>query len=269
MTITGNTSDTANSLINQYLLEFEGEPKVTDNGSIIYFFPELLRTAQSLERKEPAALKNPERKMIVPFNGNPKKTNAWIAFFNGFNLLFGSYFIYFSAYNPELWVGNLKKITIGFPVMYQFIEWFTRSVEGHTSYILIGLGIVPLIFLFLFYLVPFLRNLRRKKINNEIKEENFRKSIYSYILKSPLRINPAVIVPGEESEKVLNAGAVTEKIVKEIVGLKYGDVEIAPDGSTLYTIPELDREIKDVQEYRRSINLNDYAVGSAVFDSGE
>ena len=45
--MTGRESDDANALMNRLLLEFEGEPGVTDNGTLIYSFPELMRTSRS------------------------------------------------------------------------------------------------------------------------------------------------------------------------------------------------------------------------------
>ncbi|MEJ2664887.1 MAG: hypothetical protein P8107_12755, partial [Spirochaetia bacterium] len=56
--------------------------------------------------------------------------------------------------------------------------------------ILIVLGIVPLSFSVLFFLIPLLRTVPRVRRNREIKEENLRKSIYSYIYQNPLMINP-------------------------------------------------------------------------------
>ncbi|HYW83732.1 MAG TPA: hypothetical protein VFB30_10780, partial [Spirochaetia bacterium] len=50
MALTGRESDEANRLMNRVLLEYEGEPGVTDNGTVVYAFPELMRSAQGEQK---------------------------------------------------------------------------------------------------------------------------------------------------------------------------------------------------------------------------
>lgn len=271
MTITGKNTEGANQLINRYLLEFEGEPQVTDDGSILYFFPELLRTARSVTDRTIVSLHNPARKQLVPFNLNQKKKNRWIGFFNGFNLAFGSYFFYYALTSPDLVLEFVRRsLVIDFALVYRFLNTFLQEVTANSHIIiLIGLGFVPLVFSFFFYFIPFMRNIRRKQQNEEIKKENLRKRIYSYMHSNPLGVDPRAIQPAAESETPKKSDKLKEKVIKQFVGEKYGDVETTGSGGYIYVLKEYQRQIEDVENYRNSVDLGKYAVGDTVFDSGE
>jgi len=94
MMISGREHSSAHHLINNLLLEYQGSPEVSDKGSLYYRFPELMYTTKNISNTDYEA----ESRKLIPFNQNKSKTNKWIAFFNGFNFVFGSYFIYFSAF---------------------------------------------------------------------------------------------------------------------------------------------------------------------------
>ena len=47
MAMTGREPDSAQQLLNRWVLEFEGDPRATDAGTVVYAFPELLRTTAS------------------------------------------------------------------------------------------------------------------------------------------------------------------------------------------------------------------------------
>lgn len=129
MAITGKNTREANELINSYLLEYEGEPQVTAKGSILFFFPELLRTAETLTARNALSLTNPSKKQLVPFNYKEKKKNAWIAFFNGFNHAFGSTFYITRLLSPILfgkqsWLGVRKSMSLILPLSTGFLMTF-------------------------------------------------------------------------------------------------------------------------------------------------
>lgn len=270
MTISGKNTEDANQLINRYLLEFEGEPQVTDDGSILYFFPELLRTAQSVTDRRIVSLQNPAKKELVPFNFNEKKKNGWIGFFNGFNLAFGTYFFYYASTAQDLVYKSGEKFKFGFNFVYKFLNTFLSEITtNHDTIILIGLGLVPLVFSFFFYFVPFMRNIRRKKQNEEIKKENLRKKIYAYMHSNPMSVNPGAIQPSGVNETPKKSGKFKEKVIKQFVGEKYGDVETTSSGGYIYVLKEYQRQIEDVNNYRNNVDLSKYAVGETVFDSGE
>ncbi|MBN2535992.1 MAG: hypothetical protein JXB88_24140 [Spirochaetales bacterium] len=273
MIISGKDTEQANELINRYLLEFEGEPQVTDDGSIFYFFPELLRTSRSLTERTIVPLQNPAKKQLIPFSYNEKKKNGWIGFFNGFNLAFGSYFLYYALTEPYLVMEFIRQMpVVDFAIVYRFLNSFLKDITANPAgIILIGLGIIPLAFSFLFYLIPLMRNIQRKKLNEGIKQENFRKRIYASMHSNPMSVNPGAIQPAGESETPKNSDKFKDKVIKQFVGGKYGDVEATTSGAGgyIYVLKEYQRQISDVNTFRDNVDLNKYAVGETIFDSGE
>lgn len=260
MIITGKTFDDAQQLINSYLLEFEGEPDVTENGTIVFFFPELLRT-KSGTLNESSSIPVPEYKQLIPFNTNAKKTNAWITFFNTFNIAFSSYFL----------LCSFVYINEGFNFIYEFLFEFLRYnlYMDPSNLILISLGIIPAAFSLFFFLIPIIRNIRLKKRNEQIKQENLRKQIYSTILLNTENMDKNKVNFKNESDTPKKSLLFIEKQIDLYAGQKNADVEARDDGSTFYKFTELRQELDDLKLYREKINLKDYDVGDTVFDSGE
>ncbi len=260
MIISGKAHDEAQQLINRYLLEFEGEPEVTDNGTIVFFFPELLRTkTESLG--EGSSFPVPEYKQLIPFSTNTKKTNGGITFFNSFNILFSTYFL----------ISSFLPIRADFRILYNLIaelSWEFLHFNPETFF-LIGLGIVPISFSFLFFLVPIIRKIRLKKRNEKIKQENLKKQIYSTVIKNTDNMDNNKVDCLNETDTPKKAVPFIENQLLIYAGLKNADVEARDDGSTYYKFTELKRELQDLIIYRKNVDLSKYDVGDTVFDSGE
>ncbi|MFW5995465.1 MAG: hypothetical protein ACOCRN_05065, partial [Spirochaetia bacterium] len=92
MSLTGHDYQHAQILMNRLMVEFNGEPQATERGTLIYRFEEVLTSADTNAQAVSAMAFQREMKPLIPFNRNKRSLNGWIGFFNGFNLLFGSYF---------------------------------------------------------------------------------------------------------------------------------------------------------------------------------
>ncbi|GAF76134.1 unnamed protein product, partial [marine sediment metagenome] len=69
MVMTGKTTEETQALMNQLLIEYEGEPSVTEGGTLVYLFPELLKSRlESLKSARQTPLLNPEKKSLIPFS---------------------------------------------------------------------------------------------------------------------------------------------------------------------------------------------------------
>ena len=161
MALTGRETEDANALMNRILLEFEGEPGVTDNGTLIYSFPALMRTSRSEEKSlGPVRLQDGAAKRPIPFSANARKTNGWIVFFNAFNLAFGTYFLAISLTQGNQIVQTVKlaaaqaaaaqghrTLAIAGPVLYSTAVSLLSNVAANpVPFLLIGLGFVPVFF---------------------------------------------------------------------------------------------------------------------------
>jgi hypothetical protein len=276
MTLTGRDSEEAQALINRYLLEFEGEPRVTDDGTIIFAFPELLRTTESEQKSfGSVSLSSPIEKSPVPFSANKKRTNGWIGFFNAFNLLFGSVFLFFPLTPGMSFVVGIGPESQGRTDFLTFLYYITYhglqslGVANPVPLISIALGIVPVAFSVLFFLIPLLRKIRLDRQNQTIQEENLKKRIYAHILANPSHVDPRNIGPDGAESTPKRYDRVRDRIVRRFAALKSAEPVQQADGAFAYRFTELERELADVEEYRKKVDLKSFEVGKTIFDSGQ
>ncbi|MDX9956885.1 MAG: hypothetical protein RBT68_00460 [Spirochaetia bacterium] len=256
MSITGLSPADAETAINRYLYEFEGIPEVSGNGTVYYRFPGLMKRARSDE----AGLADSPMAKVRPFSANAPKANRSYALINGVNLLFGSYFLYCS-----LALGyNMPDVVGGGTYLY----WFVLSLLAQVGLnpLLVSslvLGVVPLVFSLLFWLVPAIRAGRLKAENERIKTENLRRVLYAQAAANPstLRAPDPSALP--ESARPANAKAGV-KVLEELAAYEGGE-PLA--GGEAWRMAELERKLADVATVRDSVNLDDYRLGGTVFDT--
>jgi hypothetical protein len=134
----------------------------------------------------------------------------------------------------------------------------------------IVLGVIPVTFSVVFFLVALLRKLRLNRENDSIREETLRKRVLNAILASPTRVDPREIRPAGNGLDPRNFPAACKRMLERIAAAFHAE-PIAADGGKdfTYTFPELQRQIGDVQQYRGSLDIHKYDVGKTVFDSGQ
>jgi hypothetical protein len=258
--LTGRSYDDVQLLLNEYLVEYEGEPRVTEAGTLLYAFPELLRT------KELTVLHagvRADRKPTVPFNTNKRSMNRWIAFFNGFNLVFGSYFLYYSSIAGSISPND------GFARLFIIVANFIAQAGNPLPFLYYGLGLVPVVFSALFYAVPAVRHWMNQRRNRGIREENLRKTVYEAVLSRPESVDPGTIRPRDADEEPPRWESVRDHTIKRLGAEKSVEVAEAPSGGYVYRFPELARELHDMKSYRERIDVEEYRPGDTVFDSNE
>jgi len=264
MGMTGRESDEANALMNRLLLEYEGEPGVTDNGTLIYTFPELMRTSRGAQELGTIQLQSGPARRPVPFSANKKRTNGWIIFFNSFNLLFGAYFLGIS-----LTQGAAALAKTG-PFLYSFTgNLLLNTGIDPTGFLEIGLGIVPVLFSIVFFLVPLFRRIRLSRQNEAIRREAVRKEILGQIISSPAHVDARNVRPLGSDLDPKNFARVCRGILDRIAAQLKAE-PIAQEGTSgfAYSFPDLERELADLAAYRHSVDVGRYDVGKTVFDSG-
>ena len=266
MTLTGREYDEAQLLVNRYMVEYEGEPGVTEDGTLIFSFPALLRTSEAQQRAAAAVpVLNPAGKKLLAFSANKPKTNGWIAFFNAFNLAFGGYFLLLSLLQGAAALGR------GGPLVYSFTGGLlARAGIPPVPFMAVVLGIVPVAFSVLFFLVPILRKARQNRENARIREEALRKRVYARVLSNPASVNPSDIPPVEAPIDPRGFPTVRRRILDRFAALKKAEPILQEkDGSFSYRFAELERELADLESYRRAVDLSKLEVGKTVFDSGQ
>jgi len=256
--LTGYDQDHAQDRLNRYLLEFEGEPLVTEEGHLIYSFPELLKTTSPLE--EPRV----KDKRFYQFNNNKKSLNNWITGINAFNIAFSGYFIYNTL--------NITEITgKGFSFFYAFVYYLFQNASGASPVgaLFWGLGVIPLVFSGLFFLIPLLRNRMNQKKNDQIKEENYRKFFYGEYLSSGGKLTDLELKPHRQEDEANQWNKVKQEELNRL-SLDY-PMEIENKGTPnfTYVFKDLPRQLEDLRNFREQQEGEEYNFGKSVFDSGE
>lgn len=263
MAITGKSPTEAEEAITSYLVEFGGSPEATEEGTIVYRFDDLLRRSDTKERLfEPST----PLKKLKTFSSNPKKLNGWFIGLNGVNFLFGLYFLVCSiTVGPVVQQAQITGSTYLYAVAFILFS----GLGNPLTFISVVLGVVPLVFAVLFYLIPGLRAIREKKENEEAKMENLRKEAYRRIWENPTKVKSSDFKPSLAESKPQDLPAARERMVTEMGSYTQPEVAIAEDGSTEFAFPGLAQEREALEKYRSTMDLKKYELGKTVFDSHE
>ncbi|NNM53801.1 MAG: hypothetical protein HKM05_03665 [Spirochaetales bacterium] len=260
MAMTGKSREDANSFVSRLLLEYEGEPQVSDRGTLYYAFPTLMKTSQ-----ESREYRLPEEDLI-PFTRNPASTNRWIVFFNGFNAVLSVYFLSGSLG----WLNPHEAISIVYQVALSLGVSSGASYSGVHNLVFWILGIVPALYSLLFFGIPGLRRLNERRENLLIKLRNFRRKVVARILARPKQIELTVEPdsernasghPGQERQQL------QESILREVADQR--PVEVIGEAPHFYfAVPELEAEQFDLDKIRAQVDPSKFSLGKVVFDSG-
>jgi hypothetical protein len=238
-------------------------PEATEEGTVVYRFDELLLRADRRDRSF-SGLSAP-LKRLRSFSSNAKGMNRWFTVINTVNLLFGGYF-FVNALNtgPVLTQEHFDAASYLYGVVYVLLSPLAANPLPLIS---IVLGIIPIVFSLLFWIIPALRYAGIQKTNETVKLENLRKDGYGRIWDNPLAARSSDMNPAAEECRPRNLAAARERVIREIGAYTVPDVAIGADGETVYSFKELAREKTALQKYRASIKPGASDPGKIVFDS--
>jgi hypothetical protein len=261
MSLTGLPPEKADSAILACCAEFGGMPEATEEGTVVYRFDPLLLRADGQDRSFSGL--SAIIKRLKSFSSNKKNMNVWFGVINGINLAFGTYF-FFNALNIGTSQAQISAGSYPFAVTYVL---FSGLFSDPLPVITIGLGLVPLIFSFLFWLIPGLRYLRMKEENEAVKFENLRRIAYGRIWENPLEVKAGDLIPDIPECHPRNLAAAEDKIIKELGSYAVPEVALDDRGNPVYTFTELAREKGALKKYRSSLDSGASSLGKTVFDS--
>ncbi len=260
--MTGLPLAESQAMIHRMLREYDGDPGVTDDGTLYYAFPGLMARSET-EIDRARSHNGAPKKQLMPFNRNPKKLNRWIGFFNGFNLIFGAYFLTFA---------NVAIPRVGEPAGIGSFALIVRQllsfIPNPVLFMFYGLGVVPIVFSVLFFCTTATRRYRERARNRAARNDNFRRRVFASVVDRPERLRLDSIVPTNDDERADEPDRIRDEVVVELQTL--GDVTISeePNGALLYDFTELGRSQRDIASFRESINPRDFDIGSVIYDSG-
>jgi len=264
MAFTGESSLDAEQSLLAFCSRYSGSPEVTEEGTILYRFDDLLLRADSVNSSE----LSPPIKRLKNFSDNPKKMNGWFIAINAVNLIFGSYFLYQSFSAGQLLTELQYKAASS---IYSYTHYFLQMVTADpVGIIRTVLGFTPLLFSIFFWLIPAVRLLLEKKENREIKLTNFKRFGFGKIWKSPFKIDVEKFLNAPNKEcKPENLKEARDRVIKDIGAISVPEVEQNEEGKIVYSFNELENEKHALEKYRQGIDPARSLLGDTVFDSGE
>jgi hypothetical protein len=229
----GWTFPRAEQEVTRLMVDYGGEPEVTEDGVVVYTFKAVRKTAGSTAELSSPRWASERLETAPPLTGNEPGTNAMIAAFNGFNLLAPFWIV--PAFEARLHVSLAS---------WQFLLWD-----------------FPLAFSALFFAVPAGRWIKARLEEGRRRVRNDRRRLLGRIFAG------AGPRPREELAPTPELGALLDR---ELVSLG-GDIAAEPDerGRVLYTFPRIDEEAAAVARARAAAPTVEQDAGMVVFSSAD
>ena len=231
----GWTFPRAEQEVTRLMVDYGGEPEVTEEGVVLYTFKAVRKTAgagSTVETTSPCwaseRLETP-----APLTGNEPGTDVMVAAFNGFNLLAPFWIV--PAFESRLHVSLAS---------WQFLLWD-----------------FPLAFSALFFAIPAGRWLKARLEAGRLRARNNRRQLLGRIFsRSQARVREE-LAPTPELAAALD---------RELVALG-GDIAPEPDeqGRILYTFPRIEEETAAVVRARAAAPSAEQDAGLVVFSSAD
>jgi hypothetical protein len=254
MRVTGLPREQADPMMARLMLDYEGDVAVSEDGGIFYTFAALRKTAEeegaSAASMPQAAWERP--KSLPPLTGNSVGANLGIAALNSFNLLMGAWVI-----ENGLTLERLSHLFDRFPQPV-----FDTGLP-------IALGVVPLVFSALLFLLPIGRAIARPFRVRAAVEEKGRLAVLRAVLERVRAKQPMTDgVAASAWQAATGAAADAKRLDRELVALG-GDVAIQPSGETRWRFPDLETEAAAVEAEREAAAEEEARLGEVVFATDE
>ena len=229
----GWTFPRAEQEVTRLMVDYGGEPEVTEDGVVVYTFKAVRKTAGGAADGARTRWASERLETPPPLTGNEPGTNALIGVFNGFNLLAPFWIV--PAFESRLHVS--------------LASWHVLLWE------------FPLAFSALFFAVPAGRWIKARVDTARLNARNDRRRLLGRIFAASGARPREELAPTPELAAILD---------RELVALG-GDVATEPDerGRVLYTFPRIDEEAAAVAQARAAAPSVEQDAGVVVFSSAD
>jgi hypothetical protein len=258
MRATGLPREQADPMMARLMLDYDGDVGVSEDGGIYYSFPAMRKTADEAPGRpsaQPPAAWESQPKPLPPLTGNSAGANFAIGALNAFNLLMG-----FWAIGNGLTLERVSHLFDRVPP--PFVDTGTPIV----------LGVIPVVFSALLFLVPIGRALVRPSRERKQREERGRLAVLRTVLDRVRRKQPVTEqVAAEAWSAAAGRPAATKQLDHELVALG-GDVaveETQADGQTRWRFADLETEAAAVEAEREAAAEDEARLGEVVFATDE
>ncbi len=239
--LAGWTFDQAEQFMTDCVVRYDGDIKVSDNAVMYGIFERLIRSkSDDINAKIEYYWDEFEPPFLM--TGNKSGKNVLIILINGFNLVMGLVVLYSNV-----------------------IQNFLASYQISEQLITIGLGILPVAFSVLFFLIPifrmpfiFSREMKRKESNKRKKMlkllfASVEKYLKLKVVENDIKTSPEHTLSEKEIEDIL------DKLVIELRGEKNS----TDNGELFYRFTRINDEYKEIDLLRKSIKI-DSSLGKVI-----
>jgi hypothetical protein len=229
----GWTFPRAEEELTRLMVDYGGEPEVSDDGVVFYTFKELRRTASGSTAGFVPRWASERLETPAPLTGNPPESNVLIGAFNGFNLL------------APFWIVPAfeAKLHVSLASWHVFLRDF------------------PLAFSAVFFAVPAARWLKARIEARRLRVRNDRRRLLGRIFSGA----------GPRPREALAATPASAALLDSELPALEGDVATEPDrqGRVLYTFPRIEREMAAIARARAAAPDSELEAGALVFSSAD
>jgi hypothetical protein len=251
MRVTGLPRDKADPLMARLMLDYDGDVAVSEDGGILYRFTALRKTASdSIVPPEPPPAWA-RAKPLPPITGNSVGPNLAVAALNAFNLAMGAWAIENGM--------TIERAT-------HLFDRFPHPIADTGMPIVLGL--VPLVFSALLFLLPIARVATRPWKRRAAEREKGRLSILREVLERVKAKQPVTDSAVAEAWRRATGRQPGKGLDRELATLG-GDVAIDPSGATRWRFADLETEAAAVLAEREAAASEEARLGDVVYATDE
>lgn len=247
--LAGWRREEAENFLTECLAYFDGEAKISDNATLYGDFSQLIR-AKNREGEQPVVWYWDEYEPEYELTGNSKGRNGIIIAINTFNLIVAA------ALTLGGFLGPLG-LNLG------WAGW-------------IALGLFPLVYSSLFFLIPLLRAWRLRPLKREQRLLNIRKRLMrivfqtydqgkDHVHKIPLSVLTRVANEQRTTEETLDPVTIDEVMKDTLLDLG-GEAYVDEQGEIMYRFDLIAQELNDIDDLREE-KKTDTDLGDVIFEA--
>jgi len=250
MRVTGLPREEADPMMARLMLDYEGDVAVSEEGGIFYRFPAMRKTASGASTEPAAPLPAWSRAApLPPLTGNSLGANVGIAGLNAFNMLMG------------LWA-----VENGM-TLERFAHLFDRVPHPIVDHgIPVALGVVPLVFSALLFVLPVARAATRPLRVRTATQERGRLAVLREVLERVRVKQPVTDKAVAEAWRKATGGAPEGKRLNRELSALGGDLSIEPTGQTRWRFADLETEAAAVAAEREAAPDEEARLGKVIFE---
>ncbi len=256
--LAGLSYEEAELKMSEYLIKFQGDPEITDDGTLIAYFPNILNKGDSNLKGGNIELFWDEFEAPYVLTGNTTGKNLAIAGMNIFNLIFSLIFI-----NANSLQGTANEMAM----QIEQLQGFQLTGDATISTIAIVLGWIPFVFSALFFLVPLIRTFIYKRLENKRLERNKLRLHYKAIFdnfQNDISFNYlANYINSTKYDK--QSENEIKKFINQVMILLKGEIVLSGNGEPLFSFQRLRRELLTGRKIKNNLKI-DNNLGKIIFE---